>query len=112
MGSTPFLLFPGQVLRWINGLTVPADFEVQQRTLTRPLTHSRDLLPGFHPLAFSDQQEIIVAIGTEIIRIVFNDHELSVTGQTTARVNNLAARGGSNILADPAADMDSRLGLG
>ena len=106
------MLSAREVLRWINGFAVAADFEVQKRPLSRPGTHSRDPLPEFDSLAFGDQQCFIVPVGTEIIRIVFDDHELPVTGQPSASVYDLATRGSADILTFSTTDLDSRLSIG
>ena len=55
-GTTRCLLSAWEVLGRIYRLAVAADFEVQQRALTRPGAHSRNPLPEFNPLAFGDQQ--------------------------------------------------------
>ena len=98
-----YYLLAWQQSQGVNRNTVAPDLKMKQRLPAAILPHLRQQLAPADSIAFLDQQFSIVAVGTEIILVVFYDDETTIPYQTTACIDHFTALRSHHLLSAAAA---------
>ena len=101
-----------QISSRVDWLAVASDLKMQSRLAFRPLPHGRYLLAFFYLITFFDQQRRVVPVGTQVGVVVLEDNKLTVTNQSTARVDDIPRCRSINSLTGLAIDQNTGAGAG
>src|SRR5699024_1470238 len=91
----------------VHGLAVASYLEVQHGLTLRPQPHSSNHLTGVHPVALVNIQSTIMTIGTQIMFIVLDDEQKSITLEPIATIHHIPAGGGTHRLTHLAANVET-----
>ena len=94
--------------RGLTGLPLRLISKCSRGLRSGPSTHGCDPLAFCNCLSFFYQQLGVVPVGTQVGVVMFKDNKLTVTDQSTARVDHPPGRRGNNGLSGFAVDQDAR----
>lgn len=78
----------------IDSLTILSNFKMQLGSIRAAASELCNNLPGFYILPFLHQNLAVVGVSTEIVLVVIDDNQITVTQQSTARVYHVTTGGG------------------